>query len=328
MKPGRTCPLHYHYAPEELARNTPLEADCIYVVGGLYGNRPALDAIFDLAAREPQPATLVFNGDFNWFNIDRAGFEEINRRVLAHVALRGNVETELAGDNAGAGCGCGYPDFVGDAEVERSNRIMELLRDTARAYPALSQNLGTLPMHATARVGAARVAIVHGDCESLAGWGLSQEALADEEHRTRVRRWFGQTRVNIIASSHSCLPVMMDFETARGRSAVVNNGAAGMPNIRDTRYGVITRIATRSSRHVRPLYATRIGDVHVEALPVHYDNDRWQQEFLANWPAGSPAHDSYCQRITRGPRYDLSQALRLHTQYPRAAFSASRLTGA
>src|SRR5258708_18075010 len=134
MKLGRACPLHYRYAPEELARNTPLEADCIYVVGGLYGNRPALDAIFDLAAREPHPPTLVFNGDFNWFNIDRSGFEEINRRVFAHVALRGNVETELAGDDAGAGCGCGYPEFVGDAEVEPSNRIMKLLRDTARTY--------------------------------------------------------------------------------------------------------------------------------------------------------------------------------------------------
>jgi hypothetical protein len=325
MKPGRTCPLHYRYAPEELARNTPLEADCIYVVGGLYGNRPALDAIFDLAAREPQPATLVFNGDFNWFNIDRAGYEEINRRAFAHVALRGNVETELAGADAGTGCGCGYPEFVGDAEVERSNRIMERLRDTARAYPALSQNLGTLPMHATARVGAARIAIVHGDCESLAGWGLSQEALADEEHRTRVRQWFGQARVDIIASSHSCLPVLMDFETARGRSVVVNNGAAGMPNFSGTRYGVITRIAIRSTRHVRPLYSTRIDDIHIEALPVHYDINRWQQDFLANWPAGSPAHDSYCRRIMRGPRYELSQAIRLRTRHPRAAFSASRL---
>ena len=316
MKPGRTCPLHYRYAAEDLARNTPLEADCIYVVGGLYGNRPALDAIFDLAAREPQPPTVVFNGDFNWFDIDGAGFEEINRRVLAHVALRGNVETELAGDDAGAGCGCGYPEFVADAEVERSNRMMELLRDTARAYPALSQNLGKLPMHATARVGAARVAIVHGDCVSLAGWGLSQEALAAEAQRARVRRWLGQARVNIIASSHSCLPVMMDFETPRGRSAVVNNGAAGMPNFRAARYGVITRIATRSSPRVRPLYTTGIDDVHVEALPVHYDNARWQREFLANWPTGSPAHDSYYRRIMQGPGYDLSQALRLRAPAP------------
>ena len=41
-------------------------------------------------------AKLVFNGDFNWFNADAMAFEGINRVVLQHVALRGNVETELA----------------------------------------------------------------------------------------------------------------------------------------------------------------------------------------------------------------------------------------
>lgn len=308
MTPGRSCPLHYRYAPEVLARDTPLATDCLYVAGGLYGNLPALEVILDLAAREPRPAAIVFNGDFNWFNIDRPGLVEINRRVLAHIGLRGNVETELAGDDGAAGCGCGYPDFVSDAEVERSNRIIERLRDAARALPILRRQLGALPMHATARVGSTRVAIVHGDCESLAGWGLSQQALAADEQRARVRQWFARARVNIIASSHSCLPVMADFETTHGVCAVINNGAAGMPNFRATHCGVITRIATFPSPTVQPLYAMRMDDVYLEALPVHYDNDRWQREFLANWPAGSPAHASYYSRITQGPSYTIDEA--------------------
>jgi hypothetical protein len=65
------------------------------VIGGLYGNLPALDAIEAMCAREQQPVTLCFNGDFNWFNVDDAGFPDINERVLRHDAILGNVEAEL-----------------------------------------------------------------------------------------------------------------------------------------------------------------------------------------------------------------------------------------
>ena len=276
----------------------------------MYGNAPALGAILELAAHEVEPPAIVFNGDFNWFNADDAGFAAINSRVLAHTALRGNVETELAGDDTAAGCGCGYPDFVGDAEVERSNRIIDRLRDAARAHPDLRRRLALLPMHLTAAVGAARVAIVHGDCESLAGWGLSREALAAPEQRTRVTNWFFQARIDIIASSHSCLPVLMDFPLRDGTGIVANNGAAGMPNFRDTRFGIITRIALRPSPHAA-LYGARVNACHVDALPVHYDQQRWLDEFLANWPAGSPAHASYFRRVVQGPDYSIDEACRL-----------------
>ena len=46
-------------------------------------------------------------------------------------------------------------------------------------------------------------------------------------------------------------------------------------------------------------------------MPVAYDVIRWQREFLANWPPGSPAHDSYYGRITQGPGYPLAKAARL-----------------
>src|SRR6185436_2961542 len=131
-RPGRKCPLSYRYGPAALARTADFEAETLYAVGGLYGNPLALRSVLELADAEPGRVTLVFNGDFNWFNVDAAGFASINEAVLAHRALRGNVETELANAQGGADCGCGYPDSVGDAEVARSNEIMARLHEAAR----------------------------------------------------------------------------------------------------------------------------------------------------------------------------------------------------
>jgi len=309
MQPGRSCPLSYRYAPAGLARAPELATETLYAIGGLYGNRQALEWIGARAALEPGNVALVFNGDFNWFNVDAAGFRAVNEAVLQHTALRGNVETEIAGEDPAAGCGCGYPESVGDAEVERSNRITEQLRASAGAFPGLRAQLGALPMHLVAVVGGVRVAIVHGDAVSLAGWGFSQEALRSEGGRSAARDWFGAANVRIFASSHSCLPVMQDFDAQHGRCLLANNGAAGMPNFEGTRYGLITRIARNPARDA--LYGTRLEGVHIEALPVPYDHAGFENDFLANWPAGSPAYASYHRRIVAGPSYRPRDALRL-----------------
>jgi hypothetical protein len=308
-RPGRSCPLVYRYSPVSLARDPELVADALYIVGGLYGNRPALESVLELAAAEPGRAALVFNGDFNWFNVDQDGFESVNRTVLGHNALRGNVETELAADDPSAGCGCAYPDRVSDAEVERSNAILERLRDASRAFPALRAALGQLPMNLVACVGGARVAIVHGDAESLAGWGFAQEALDGPRQRERIGQWFDQARADIFACSHTCLPVLCELPGGR---VVANNGAAGMPNFRATRHGVVTRIGVTPASAVEALYAVRAGNTYVEALPVHYEAARFEREFLSNWPVGSPAHASYHGRIARGPNYEAARAIRRH----------------
>ena len=111
------CPLHYRYAPSVFARAADLQADTLYVVGGVYGNRRALETVLGLRAKERGSTALRFSGDFNWFNSDDEGFEAINTAVLSHRALRGNVETEVASDDANGGCGCGYPDSVPEADV-------------------------------------------------------------------------------------------------------------------------------------------------------------------------------------------------------------------
>src|ERR1700704_2122219 len=157
--PGRSCPRHYRSSPAVFSRAADLKAQSLYIVGGLYGNPFALETVLAMARRER--AALVFNGDFNWFNADPEEFESVNEAVLRHLALRGNVETEIAGEDSGAGCGCAYPEWVGDAEVERSNEILGRLRGTARGFPQLRARLGGLPMHLVAEIGGLRVGIVH-----------------------------------------------------------------------------------------------------------------------------------------------------------------------
>jgi len=303
-RPGRSCPRHYRYSPAVFARAADIKAQSLYVVGGLYGNPFALETVLALARREG--AMLVFNGDFNWFNADPTEFREINDTVLRHIALRGNVETEIAGEDSGAGCGCGYPEWVGDGEVERSNEILERLRETARGFPDLRGRLGSLPTHLVAEVGGLRVGIAHGDAESLAGWQFSQEALRD--HPERASALLACAGVDVFACTHTCLPVMQDFATPRGMALIVNNGAAGMPNFRDTHFGLATRIAGTPSPQA--LYGARLGATVVEAVPVRYDYEAWMARFDRVWPAGSPASLSYRKRIASGPGYDVEQALR------------------
>jgi hypothetical protein len=85
-----------------------------------------------------------------------------------------------------------------------------------------------------------------------------------------------------------------------------------MPNFERTTCGVITRIASHASPRAKALYATRLGSLLIEALPVHYDPVAWREHFSANWPPGTAAHRSYYRRITQGPRYALGEAVRWH----------------
>ena len=307
-RPGRSCPVSYRYPPRVFDRAAEIEAETLYAIGGLYGNREALEAVLRLAERETGPVKLVFNGDFHWFDVAHDDFESISREVLAHAALRGNVETELAAEESGAGCGCAYPADVSDAEVSRSNEILGRLRETARGEPALRAKLGELPMHLVARVGDARVGIVHGDAASLAGWGFAHDRLDDERHRRWIENAFRDARVDAFACSHTCLPAMRAFGVDATMRAVANNGAAGMPNFAGTRHGLLTRISTRPFPGPQRAYGLALGAVAIDAIAIDYDAERWMRRFLASWPEGSPAHASYHRRMVEGPRHSQAAA--------------------
>jgi hypothetical protein len=303
---GRMCPRDYRYVPEVFDRPADLWAEVLYVVGGLYGNRAALDVIEAMVTRETQPVSIVFNGDSHWFDAEAAWFAEIDDRVAGYPALRGNIESEIARtDDIGAGCGCAYPDNVSGEVVTWSNTIMRELRNVVGAESA--KRLGTLPMHLVATVGGLRVGIVHGDATSLAGWDFSFDRLADADWQRRLPELHRASTIDVFACTHTCLAALCDTP-GPDRLTVINNGAAGMPNFSGTRFGFITRIATGPSPH-SPLYGLRRGGVFIDALTVHYDTDAFLRDFTARWPEGSPASRSYLRRILHGPDHTIDSAV-------------------
>jgi hypothetical protein len=279
--PGRSCPLHYQYAPTVFATPAERTCDVLYVVGGVYGNELALNAVLTAFEAEAGATHLVFNGDFNWFNVDPVLFQRLNARVLCWAATRGNVETELGAASTAAGCGCAYPTWVEDGVVERSNAIIHRLQHTAAQVPDLRAQLTALPMWQWVDVGATRGAVVHGDAESLAGWGFAQETLREASHLAQVRHWFAQAQVDIFASSHTCLPIYQRLAVHGHPKLIANNGAAGLPNFAGTQYGVLTRIATRPYEGPLRCCGVQTGGVYVDALALQYDQAAWEQAFLA-----------------------------------------------
>jgi hypothetical protein len=302
------CPRDYRYQPSVFNRPVELTADVLYAVGGLYGNLAALSVVEQLAARERAPVTIVFNGDFHWFDAEPAWFAEVDERVAGHRALRGNVETEIArADDIGAGCGCDYPITVGEDVVQRSNAIFHDLRQTARALPNEPNWLAALPMQFIARVGALRIGIVHGDAHSLAGWSFAHDSLADPNAALWLNHLCEIARIDVFASTHTCLAALRDFTLPAGRLTIINNGSAGMPNFAGSRFGVLSRIG-RTPSPERPLYGIERDGVRIDAIPIAYDTMAFVDRFVDRWPEGSSAHQSYFRRIVEGPDYTIDAA--------------------
>jgi hypothetical protein len=303
---GRMCPHDYRYSPAVFDRAADFTADVLYVAGGLYGNLAALVAIEQLVTAERGPATIVFNGDFHWLDAEPEWFATVDRRVAIHTATRGNVETEIGRtSDIGAGCGCAYPEGVDADTVRRSNAIFVTLRG---ACPhVIADRLAHLPMHLVAAVGGLRVGIVHGDATALAGWSFGIDALDDPVSRPALTSIRQTSRIDVFASTHTCLAALRDFALPSGRLTVINNGAAGMPNFSGMPSGLVTRIGTSRSPNT-PLYGLVRDGVHIDALAVPYAPADFLEHFLACWPAGSPAHASYYRRIVGGPEHSAARA--------------------
>ena len=60
---GRVCPVDYRLASDAFAGDPEVACDVLYVVGGLYGNPFALDAVDRLVAAEQGDVRVVLNGD-------------------------------------------------------------------------------------------------------------------------------------------------------------------------------------------------------------------------------------------------------------------------
>jgi hypothetical protein len=96
-QPGRVCPVRYRYAPDVVARSVERSAATLYVVGGLYGNLRALDAIEihavlrRAATRHPDLlAAGMPNASGTHFGIlTRIGTSPSPHAALYGVAMRG-----------------------------------------------------------------------------------------------------------------------------------------------------------------------------------------------------------------------------------------------
>lgn len=304
MIPGRTCPLYYRRQPEALARAPDLVVDRLYVAGGVYGNLEALETLAALAGEEA--ATLCLNGDYHWFDAASDWFARVEAEASRHVRTAGNVEYELA-QPSDAGCGCAYPETVPAAFVERSNHIMLALQQAAGAGERAA--LANLPLDLRIDVGDLRVAVIHGDPESLAGWELAVEAAEGDPagFAERVADWFRRSEVDVIACAHTCLPHAHRLVVDGRARVVINNGAAGVGNFRGDPRGLVTRIAPEAS--AAALHGTELDGVVVEAVPLAFDVAAWRERFERLWPAGSAAALNYADRIVAGPHFARERAL-------------------
>lgn len=234
-----------------------------------------------MAVGEVGPTTFCFNGDFNWFDVADATFVEINRRLLRHDAIVGNVEAELDTPSDDTGCGRAYPDDVDQATVERSNQIHQMLKATAVRQPELLARIARVPMFRRYRVAALTVGVVHGDAESLAGWRFDVAALADPPNDAWLQSAMQAAEVDVFASSHTCLPALRQVELSGAAPAcVVNNGAAGMPNFADDLRELCSRVGADPSPY--PVIHERriIGAACVALLRVDHDASQWRTRFL------------------------------------------------
>lgn len=247
-----SCPLSYRSSPSKFG-TIPLtnlkNPDLLYVVGGLYGNTHALSQIAHLASLESTPPTIIFNGDFNFFNVSPSSFHSINSAVLNgphHLATAGNVEREISSSSSYIGCGCSYPSFVGEAVVSRSDDIVSRLHETCRNSEH-HKALGELPPYLKTVVGGKTVGVLHGDFHSLAGWSFAAEAMTpvdDDLHKAlgvdgsfrvtseeEVVEEFEEAGVDIVASTHTCLAFgqkvredlpALSFQRLQGKTRIKN----------------------------------------------------------------------------------------------------------
>lgn len=301
---GRVCPIDYRLDERLFSADPAFACDTLFVVGGLYGNPYALDAVDELASAEPGTVRVVLNGDVHWFDKTAENFEALERKAVRHTLLVGNVEAELRREtDIGVGCGCSYPDCTSDADVSRSNRIHKMLSTALFHHPELRELLQGRPPALTVSVGGRKVGITHGDEKLIGGWDCSRESLQDPIRQDELSCWLRKTGIEVFATTHTCSPAAMVLADG----VVINNGAAGLPNFSGQTFGIVTRIATTPAREA--LFGTRIGELYVEAVPLRYDFDAYVSWFDELWSETSPASISYRERIVSGPEDYLEDAL-------------------
>ena len=291
MEKGRNCSLEYILQKDWTKKSEKLEEEAIYIVGGLYGNRYALEIINKMTHDEN--AKVVFNGDMHWFDVEKEDFLNIEELSKDSIKLLGNVEFELLNNTSSLGCGCNYPEDVSDGVVERSNVIHNMMKENIKGDQILNdikERSKTLVLDFFGK----KIAITHGDEKSMSGWGCSNENLKLVSRKKELDNWFKENDIDILATTHTCLAVVYD----NGRNIVINNGAAGMANIKGETFGLFTRIAKNS--HKKAIYSEYRDGLYVELVKVDFNIEKFKLWFGKIWSDESPASISYKNRIING----------------------------
>lgn len=311
---GRVCPTDYHIDGQAFSGDAEHVCDVLYVVGGLYGNPFALEAIDQLIADERARAAerdaadievaTVFNGDMHWFDRTAENFASIEKAAAKYTLLIGNVEAELRRESPiGVGCGCAYPACVDNETVALSNKIHSMLFDELSNRPELKQLLQGRPSTTTVAVAGRKVGITHGDELMIGGWNCSREELSEPERQQKLDAFLAENDLAVLATTHTCSAAAI----ALSHGLVINNGAAGLPNFADQHFGLAVRVA--ETPHPDALFGAQRDGLFVEAIPVRYDHNSYVKWFDGLWPEGSPAQVSYRGRIVNGPADCVENAL-------------------
>lgn len=311
---GRVCPSDYHIDDQAFSGDAEHVCDVLYVVGGLYGNPFALEAIDQLIADERTRATeagtadfiitTVFNGDMHWFDKTTENFASIEKAAAKYTLLIGNVEAELRRESPiGVGCGCAYPACVDNETVARSNKIHSMLFDELSDRPELKELLEGRPSTTTVAVAGRKVGITHGDEHMVGGWNCSREELSEPERQRKLDAFLSENDLVALATTHTCSAAAIALD----HGLVINNGAAGLPNFAGQHFGLVIRIA--ETPHPDALFGAQRNGLFVEAVPLRYDQDSFVKWFDELWPEGSPAEISYRRRIVSGPADCVEEAL-------------------
>lgn len=300
MNKGRYCPIDYSIDRfDELILN-----QSVLIVGGLYGNPFALDAVAELA--KSSNSEVIFNGDFHWFDNQPDDFMYVQSFVDNHFALRGNVEAELVRNSNEAGCGCAYPDYVSDTVVNRSNMIHGILKEMVKSYQIDCEPFNKLPKALELSLGEVRVLILHGDEKEIAGWSFSYESLLETDRQAEVKQLMDANNFDLIVSTHTCSPVFAQL----GDYHVINNGASGMGNLSLRDHGLITYIGMDEDfAKELEVYRLKIKDKFVKVLRLQYDHQAFVEWFDQSWPEDSPASLSYRKRIVNGLDQSLNDVM-------------------
>lgn len=318
MKAGRSCPMDYVLKEEMFEKSIKGDYDTLYIIGGLYGNKFAAEEIENIVEngrKKGEKSIVVLNGDSHWFDKDEKTFYEIEDKIKKWIPMQGNVEMEMTRiSDIGVGCGCAYPECVDDESVERSNKIHGELKKIALNDKVLREELSLRPKVQIFSISDKKICVTHGDEKLLGGWGCSIDSLSSEKRQEELKEWMDKKNISVMAVSHTCSPVFIGYgkdgeENGEiSEAAVINNGAAGLPNFNNGRYGIISRVSRYKSKDA--IYRTKIGDIYVEGIPVNYNVDKFVEWFDKIWEKGSAAEISYRGRIVDSVDVDIESAIK------------------